>query len=131
MVSVITSVIGLLVAGLIILLIRKDRLHVTHGMGWIIVATGFALLGFAPRIMDQMANYLGVEYPPVLALTLAISVLVVKILLMDIQHSHLEMRNQRLVQRMAMLETDLRRLQRSAAEDARADPSSSVSGDAR
>jgi len=130
MVSVITSVIGLLVAGLIILLIRKDRLHVTHGMGWIIVATGFALLGFAPRIMDQMANYLGVEYPPVLALTLAISVLVVKILLMDIQHSHLEMRNQRLVQRMAMLETDLRRLQRSAAEDAKADPSSSVSGDA-
>ena len=130
MVSVITSVIGLLVAGLIILLIRKDRLHVTHGMGWIIVATGFALLGFAPRIMDQMANYLGVEYPPVLALTLAISVLVVKILLMDIQHSHLEMRNQRLVQRMAMLETDLKRLQRSAAADAKAAPSSSVSGDA-
>ena len=130
MVSVITSVIGLLVAGLIILLIRKDRLHVTHGMGWIIVATGFALLGFAPRIMDQMANYLGVEYPPVLALTLAISVLVVKILLMDIQHSHLEMRNQRLVQRMAMLETDLKRLQRSAAADAKAAPSSSISGDA-
>ncbi len=131
MVSLITSVIGLLVAALIVLLIRKDRLHVTHGMGWIIVATGFALLGFAPRIMDQMAKYLGVEYPPVLALTLAISVLVVKILLMDIQHSHLEMRNQRLVQRIAMLETDLKRLQRTAPADARAGPSSSVSGDAR
>lgn len=130
MVSLITSVIGLLVAGLIVLLIRKDRLHVTHGMGWIIVATGFALLGFAPRIMDQMANYLGVEYPPVLALTLAISVLVVKILLMDIQHSHLEMRNQRLVQRIAMLETDLKRLQRGAPADAKAGPSSSVSGKA-
>jgi hypothetical protein len=107
MVSIVTGTIGLLVAGLIILLMRKDRLHVTHGMGWIIVAAGFALLGFTPSIIDQVAMYIGVSYPPVLALTLGIAVLVVKILLMDIERSRIELRNQRLIQRMAILEAEL------------------------
>jgi len=110
MVDIVTGTIGLLVAGLILLLIRQDRLHITHGMGWIIVACGFALLGFAPGIIDQIASYLGLSYPPVLALALGIALLVVKILLMDIEHSRIEIRTQRLIQRVAMLEADLRAL---------------------
>jgi hypothetical protein len=113
MVSIVTGIIGLLAAGLIILLIRKDKLHVTHGVGWMMVAVGFVLLGFAPGIIDMIARYLGVSYPPILALTLGIVVLVVKILLMDIERSHIEMRNQRLIQRVAMLETDLRNFRQS------------------
>jgi hypothetical protein len=117
MVSIFTGTIGLLVAGLIILLMRKDRLHVTHGMGWILVAAGFALLGFAPGIIDQVAIYFGVSYPPVLALTLCIAVLVIKILLMDIERSRIEIRNQRLVQRVAMLEADLRASQKPTQQN--------------
>jgi hypothetical protein len=112
MISIVTGTIGLLVAAMIILLMRKDRLHVTHGMGWIVVAAGFALLGFAPGIIDQVAIYFGVSYPPVLALTLGVAILVVKILLMDIESSRIELRNQRLVQRVAMLEADLKNYQR-------------------
>ncbi|MFT6288986.1 MAG: hypothetical protein ACJA09_003752 [Alcanivorax sp.] len=77
-------------------------------MSWVVIAVCFALLGFAPGIVDAVAKYTGVSYPPVLALTLAIALLVIKILFMDIERSHIEMRNQRLVQRMAMLEADLR-----------------------
>lgn len=113
MVAIVTGVIGLCIASLIIVLVRRDRLHVTHGMGWIVVAAGFALLGFAPAIVDKSAKYLGVEYPPVLALTLGISILVVKILLMDIERSRIETRNQRMIQRVAMLEADLMALQQS------------------
>jgi len=111
MISLVTGAIGLLVAGLIFLLIRKDRLHVTHGMGWIVVAAGFSLLGFAPSVIDKVAAYFGVSYPPVLALTLGVSLLVIKILLMDLERSRIETRNQRLVQRVAMLEADLIALQ--------------------
>jgi hypothetical protein len=117
MVPIVTGTIGLLVAGMIILLMRKDRLHVSHGLGWIIVAAGFALLGFAPGIIDQVAIYFGVSYPPVLALTLGVAILVVKILLMDIERSRIELRNQRLVQRVAMLETDLRKMQKSIGKE--------------
>ena len=110
MVPLVTGTIGLVVAVLIIGLIRKDRLHVNHGMGWIAVALIFALLGFSPGIIDRVAQQLGIGYPPVLALTLGIAVLTIKILLMDIERSRLEMRNQRLIQRVAMLEADLRKL---------------------
>ena len=108
MVSIVTGIIGLLVAAVIIVLMRKDNLHAQHGLGWIIVALGFALLGFSPEIIDHVATRFGVAYPPVLALTLGIAVLVIKILLMDIERSRIEVRNQRLIQRMAMLEADIK-----------------------
>lgn len=110
MIPLVTGLIGLSVAALIIWLVRKDHLHVNHGFGWIVVAIGFALLGFIPGFFDWIAAYVGVAYPPVLALTIAVAVLVIKILLMDIERSKLEMRNQRLTQRLAILEADLRLL---------------------
>ena len=105
------------VAALILLLIRKDRLHVNHGLSWIVVAIGFALLGLFPTIIDTVAYKLGIAYPPVLALTVGIAVLVVKTLVMDIERSKLETRNQRMVQRLAMLETELKQLQREQDRD--------------
>jgi hypothetical protein len=113
MFSLITGIIGLVVAVAILVLMRRDRLHVQHGLGWILVATGFALLGFSPGVIDQLAVALGIGYPPVLGLTLAIGILVVKVLFMDIERSRVEIRNQRLVQRVAMLETDLNEMRKS------------------
>ena len=112
MVSIVTGSIGLVVAATIIVMMRRDTLHAQHGLGWIIVALCFALLGFSPEIIDNIAKQFGVAYPPVLALILAIAVLVIKILLMDIERSRIEVRSQRLIQRMAMLEADVKKLQK-------------------
>jgi hypothetical protein len=109
MVTLVTGGIGIGVASLIIFLIRKDRLHVNHGLGWIVIALAFAVVGLFPGIVDYIALKLGIAYPPVLALTVGLAILVVKILLMDIQRSHLEMQNQRLIQRIAMLEAEVKR----------------------
>jgi hypothetical protein len=117
MISLVTGLLGVLVAAFIILLMRKDRLHVTHGMGWIVVAVAFALLGFAPGVVDSIAHFLGVAYPPILALILAIALLVIKILLMDVERSRIETRNQRLIQRVAMLEADLKQLKKNQHPD--------------
>lgn len=117
MTSFVTGTIGLFVAALIFLLIRKDRLHVQQGLGWVVVAIGFSLLGFSPRVIDWLASQLGIANPPVLALVLGLAVLVIKTLMMDLQRSHLELRSQRLVQRVAMLEAELRRLQQSSEPD--------------
>jgi hypothetical protein len=110
MISIITGSIGLAVAALIILLIRKDQLHVRHGLSWIVVASCFAVLGMFPGIIDSLARLTGVSYPPILGITVAIALLVVKILLMDLEQSRIEMRNHRLIQRVAMLEADIRKL---------------------
>lgn len=115
MIAWVTSTIGLLVAAIILFLIRRDRMHVRHGLMWMGVAAGFALLGLFPRALDYVAHWLGIAYPPVLALTLAIALLVLKTLAMDIERARLETRNQRLVQRLGMLEADLRALRRQHA----------------
>ena len=116
MIPIVTGILGLSVAGVIIVLIRKDRLHVNHGLGWLLVAFSFALLGFVPGVIDNVAVYFGIAYPPVLALTVGIALLVLKILLMDIERSHIEMRNQRLVQRIAMFEAELESVKRQQVE---------------
>jgi hypothetical protein len=108
MLSIVTGTIGLAVAALIILLIRKDRLHVRHGLAWIVVASCFAVLGLFPGIIDSLARLTGVSYPPILGVTVAVALLVIKILLMDLERSRIEMHNQRLIQRVAILEADIR-----------------------
>ncbi|UTF59571.1 DUF2304 domain-containing protein [Gilvimarinus sp. DA14] len=104
----ISATLGLIVATTILVLIRRDKLHVRHGVFWVLVALVFAGLGFAPPMVDWLAKTVGIGYPPILALVAAIAVLVIKILLMDIDQAHQEVQLQRLIQRVAMLEGSLR-----------------------
>ena len=115
MIPLVTSAIGLTVAALIILLIRTDRLHVTHGIGWLVAALMMSGLGFAPSIFDSIAIRLGITYAPALAFTLGFGLIVIKLLLDDIERSRLKMQHTRMVQRMAILENELRRGRKAAA----------------
>jgi hypothetical protein len=113
MIPLVTSAIGLSVAALIILLIRTDRLHVTHGIGWLVAAFVMAGLGFAPSIFDSIATRLGIAYAPALAFTLGFGLIIIKLLIDDIERSRLKMRNTRMIQRMAILENELRRAKKT------------------
>ena len=111
MVALITSIIGIIAAIVILILIRRDLLHVRYGLLWVAAAVGFALLGLFPAFFDNFAKYVGVAYPPVLALTIGVVILVLKILVMDIERSRNAIRMHRLVQRIGLLESDLREMQ--------------------
>ena len=111
MVALITGIIGIATAFTIVVLIRRDHLHVRYGLWWTGAAVAFALLGLFPAFFDNIARYLGIAYPPILALTLAVAILVIKILVMDIERSRNAIRMHRLVQRIALLESDLREMQ--------------------
>lgn len=111
MVALITGIIGIATAITIVILIRRDHLHVRYGLWWTIAAVGFALLGLFPATFDEIAKYLGIAYSPILALTIAVAILVIKILVMDIERSRNAIRLNRLIQRLALLESDLRVMQ--------------------
>ena len=111
MVALITGIIGIATAITIVVLIRKDHLHIRYGLWWTGAATAFAFLGLFPAFFDNFAKYLGIAYPPILALTLAVAILVIKILVMDIERSRNAIRMERLIQRIALLESDLREMQ--------------------
>jgi len=110
-VSLVTGIIGIATALTIVFLIRKDHLHVRYGLWWMAAAAAFAVLGLFPTIVDHVARLLGIAYPPVLALILGLVAVVLKILLMDIERSRNTIRMQRLVQRIALLEAELRETQ--------------------
>lgn len=121
MVSLITGTIGIATAITIVILIRRDHLQVRYGLWWIVVAGMFALLGLFPALFDSFSKYLGIAYPPMLALTLGAVILVIKILITDIEHSRSAIKLQRLTQRIALLESDLREMQ-GKPRDAEPDP---------
>lgn len=111
MVALTTGVIGIATAITIMILIRRDYLHVRYGLWWTGAAIAFAFLGLLPAFFDKIAKFFGIAYPPMLALTLAIVILFIKILVMDIERSRNAIRRQRLIQRVALLESDLREMQ--------------------
>jgi hypothetical protein len=115
--SWVSGLIGLVAAVVIVLLIRRDHLHVRFGLWWIAVAAAFAVLGFYPQIFDALAARLGVAYGPVLALTLGLTVFVIKLLTVDIARSRTEARIVRLVQRISMLEAELEQTRRLVGAD--------------
>ena len=116
MLSLVTGAIGVIAALIIIILIRRDHLHVRYGLWWIAVAVAFIVLGFYPQFFDRLADLLGVAYGPVLALTLGLTVFVIKILTLDIARSRDEAKIVRLIQRVAMLEAEVMKLRSDAVE---------------
>ena len=117
MIPIITSIIGVTVSGLILMLIRRDQLEASVGVAWILVAAGFCLLGFAPFLVDSLARLLNVAHAPSLAFSLALGAITLKLVYDDVQRSKSQITSKRLVQRLAILETRLRELEGSASSD--------------
>ncbi len=95
---------GMIIAVVILFLVRRDHLHGPYAIWWIGAALTIGLLGFFPRLFDYLAVYVGVSYPPILGVVLGFSMLLVKILTMDLERSRQERLIRRLAQRLAMLE---------------------------
>lgn len=102
-----TSLIGLILAVLILYLVRRDHLYLMHGVWWSLVAAAAALLGAWPGLIDNLAAKLGFAYPPAFLLLLASVVLLIKALHADMLSTRLERDIRRLNQRLAILELAL------------------------
>ncbi|MGB5063377.1 MAG: DUF2304 domain-containing protein [Candidatus Competibacter sp.] len=96
--------IGVGLAAIILFLVRRDHLHGPYAIWWIGAAATVALLGLFPRLFDILALKMGVSYPPILAIVLGFSLLLLKMLTMDLDRSRQERLIRRLAQRLAMLE---------------------------
>lgn len=97
-------ILGLVIAGVIILLVRKDLLHTKYSFWWLLVATGSIVFGAFPQLIDRIAAVFGVNYPPVLFIVVGIALILIKMLTMDIDRSEQERRLRMLTQRLAIYE---------------------------
>ena len=100
-----TTIIGIVIALFIFFLIRRDILHVKRSLWWIGVAVLIVIMGFFPYQTAQLGALLGVNYPPILILTVGMGFILIKILSMDLERSRQERMLRRLIQKIAMLES--------------------------
>lgn len=101
-----TALLGLSLAVAIMWLLRRDHLHLVHGVFWLVVAALAALLGVWPGLVDKLAHLAGISYPPALLFLGAAMVLLIKALHADILNTRVEREVRRLNQRLALLELE-------------------------
>ncbi len=108
--TITTMTIGVVLALTILYTVRRDQLHGPFALWWLVVAGLAIVLPLFPRLLDELARSLGIVYPPTLFLLLAISLILVKMLSMDLQRTRQEKKIRRLTQRLAILEHELKQL---------------------
>lgn len=107
------ALIGLALAGSILYLVRRDHLHGPYALWWLIVAAATLVLGFVPRTIDWLAHLTGIAYPPVLPILVGLSLILLRLLQLDIERSRQERQIRRLNQKLAILEEELTLLRRA------------------
>lgn len=101
---------GVTMAALILWMIRRDRLPVSHSLWWLTVSAMIALFGLMPGLLDTLAGMVGIAYAPSLLFVLAILTLLIKVLLEDLELTTNRRRLLRLAQKTAILEEEVRQL---------------------
>ena len=109
------ALLGLALAGSILYLVRRDHLHGPYALWWLVVAAATLVLGFVPRTIDWLAHLTGIAYPPVLPIIIGLSLILLRLLQLDIQRSRQERQVRRLNQKLAILEEELASLRRAVA----------------
>lgn len=102
-----SAALGVLLAVGILWLVRGDRLHGSYALWWLLVAIGSLVVGFFPRLVDWLGIKLGVNYPPMLLVLVAIVAILLKLLGVDIDVTRRERRMRRLLQKVAILELEI------------------------
>lgn len=113
--AAVTSVTGILIAGAILYLVRRDHLHGSYALWWLAVAAAALLLSVFPQTIDWLGHVTGIYYPPVLPIIVAIGMILLRMLKMDIDRSRSERQLRRLTQKIGILEQELADAKRSNA----------------
>src|SRR5689334_4813665 len=113
------ALLGVLLAGSILFLVRRDHLHGPYALWWLVMAGITLVLGAWPRLIDRVAEFAGINYPPALLIVVGLCLILIRLLQLDIERSRQERQIRRLTQKLAILEEEIRAV-RDDAEGASA-----------
>jgi hypothetical protein len=102
-----SAAIGVLLAGAILYLVRRDHLHGSYALWWLAVAAAILVLGVFPPAIDWLGHVTGISYPPILPIIIGVGMILIRMLRMDIDRSRQERQLRRLAQKLAILEQEL------------------------
>lgn len=107
---IVSAILGLGLTGAILFLVRRDHLHGPYAVWWLGVAAATFILGVFPPVVAWLGRLTGIGYAPVLPIIVALSLILIRMLKLDIDRSRQERRLRRLTQKLAILEQELERL---------------------
>lgn len=109
-----SAAIGILLAGAILYLVRRDHMHGSYALWWLAIAAAILVLGIFPPVIDWLGRVTGISYPPVLPIIIGIGMILIRMLRTDIDRSRQERQLRRLAQKLAILEQELAVAKRAA-----------------
>ena len=112
------AILGITLAGAIFYLVRRDHLHGPFAAWWLMVAAATLILGMFPSVVVWLGKLTGINYAPVLPIIIGLSMILLRLLKLDIDRSRQERRMRRLTQKLAILEQEIERLRDSAGPKA-------------
>ena len=101
----VATVLGIGLALTILMLIRRDHIHLRQGLFWTSIAIASLVFGIWPGLIDFFGIAFGVAYSPALLFLTAIVVLVLRALFTDIALTQMKRDIRRLNQRIALTES--------------------------
>jgi hypothetical protein len=116
-----SAALGIALAGAILFLVRRDHLHGPYAVWWFAVAAATFVLGVFPNTVVWLGHETGIGYAPVLPIIIGLSLVLIRLLKLDIDRSKQERKVRRLTQKLAILEQELERLGGRPARDVGSD----------
>lgn len=112
-----SAILGVALTGAILFLVRRDHLHGPYAIWWFGVAAATFVLGVFPGLVVWLGHATGIFYAPILPIIIGLSLVLIRLLKLDIDRSKQERRIRRLTQKLAILEQELVRLGGSTDTD--------------
>ena len=106
------AILGIGLAGAIFYLVRRDHLHGPYAAWWLMVAAATLVLGMFPALVVWLGKLTGINYAPVLPIIIGLSMVLLRLLKLDIDRSRHERQMRRLTQKLAILEQEIEQLRR-------------------
>jgi len=104
-----TSITALIVLGLILELLRRRQLREKYAFLWMSVGLVVLILGFLPRLLDSVADMLGVASGVSLVLFLGVIFLLLVSIHLSWEVSRLEEETRTLAEEIALIRTEFTR----------------------
>ncbi len=115
--TVTTVILGFACFIVIFCLLRRNLLHPSYAFWWTGVAVAIVLLGLFPQFFDSIAVILGVHYPPIFFVVVAVLIILVRLLMADIERTQMTIQIRRLAQKHAQLTHRLKILEDAVKKD--------------
>lgn len=113
-VQIVVLIISILVTGFIVEQVRRRRLAVEYSLIWIVAGLGMIILSLWKNGIEYLADIMGIYYAPS-AIFVIFGVLVFVLCVhFSLEISRLSSNNRVLIQRIALLEDDLRKRDKDA-----------------